>query len=261
MRRHGHPLLARLLTVAVGIAADAAAPAPTAPTVDCPPTTPPPATPHAAAPTAGARRRPSRRRTARDDGARDAGRRRRPPTPDPTPEPADDPADDRRPSRNRPDHDRSDDAVRRRAQPRRPSRTPPERRRRSRRPSPPSPPGARRARQPTRLRAATRRDHSGRSPSRCSAPVQYANGWGDCRDGCARRHVGHRHARRAHAAAARRGRRHGHPDPLRERRHAGNGITITGADGWYYNYFHVNNDTPGHRRRCSPAPSGRCRRS
>jgi hypothetical protein len=22
-------------------------------------------------------------------------------------------------------------------------------------------------------------------------------------------------------------------------------ITITGADGWYYNYFHVNNDTPG----------------
>ena len=26
---------------------------------------------------------------------------------------------------------------------------------------------------------------------------------------------------------------------------AGNVITITGADGWYYNYFHVNNDTPG----------------
>ena len=26
---------------------------------------------------------------------------------------------------------------------------------------------------------------------------------------------------------------------------AGNGISITGADGWYYNYFHVNNDTPG----------------
>ena len=22
-------------------------------------------------------------------------------------------------------------------------------------------------------------------------------------------------------------------------------ISITGADGWYYNYFHVNNDTPG----------------
>ena len=28
---------------------------------------------------------------------------------------------------------------------------------------------------------------------------------------------------------------------------AGVVITITGADGWYYNYFHVNNDTPGHR--------------
>ena len=26
---------------------------------------------------------------------------------------------------------------------------------------------------------------------------------------------------------------------------SGNGITVTGADGWYYNYFHVNNDTPG----------------
>ena len=22
-------------------------------------------------------------------------------------------------------------------------------------------------------------------------------------------------------------------------------ITVTGADGWYYNYFHVNDDTPG----------------
>ena len=26
---------------------------------------------------------------------------------------------------------------------------------------------------------------------------------------------------------------------------AGSVITVTGADGWYYNYFHVNNDTPG----------------
>jgi hypothetical protein len=26
---------------------------------------------------------------------------------------------------------------------------------------------------------------------------------------------------------------------------AGTVISITGADGWYYNYFHVNNDTPG----------------
>ena len=26
---------------------------------------------------------------------------------------------------------------------------------------------------------------------------------------------------------------------------AGAAITITGADGWYYNYFHVNDDSPG----------------
>ena len=34
----------------------------------------------------------------------------------------------------------------------------------------------------------------------------------------------------------------------------GNSVTIKGADGWTYHYLHVNNDTPGHRRR--PRPPG-----
>ncbi len=74
--------------------------------------------------------------------------------------------------------------------------------------------------------------------------VQYANGWGDCRDGCSRRHVGTDilGVRMQPLLAA--------VDGTITRIHtdagiSGNGITVTGADGWYYNYFHVNNDTPG----------------
>jgi hypothetical protein len=75
-------------------------------------------------------------------------------------------------------------------------------------------------------------------------PVRYSNDFGACRDGCARRHEGN--------------------DLLGVRMQpllavvdgtitriqtdagiSGNAISVTGADGWYYNYFHVNNDTPG----------------
>ena len=76
-------------------------------------------------------------------------------------------------------------------------------------------------------------------------PVRFGNDWGACRDGCTRLHEGTdligvrmqpllaavggtvTHIRYENAGTA------------------GATITITGADGWYYNYFHVNNDTPG----------------
>ena len=90
--------------------------------------------------------------------------------------------------------------------------------------------------------------------------VQYANGWGDCRDGCARRHQGTDMigVRMQPLLAA----VDGTVTPIRYENAgtAGNVITITGADGWYYNYFHVNNDTPGTDDGLA-APSGRCRRS
>ena len=76
-------------------------------------------------------------------------------------------------------------------------------------------------------------------------PVTYSDGWGDCRDGCSRAHVGTdiigvqmqpllaavdgTITRITPVAAG----------------ISGVAITITGPDGWRYNYFHVNNDTPG----------------
>jgi hypothetical protein len=74
-------------------------------------------------------------------------------------------------------------------------------------------------------------------------PVHYSNGWGDCRDNCARRHEGTDMlgVRMQPLLAAVDG------TITRIRTDAGisgSGITVTGADGWYYNYFHVNNDTP-----------------
>ena len=58
-------------------------------------------------------------------------------------------------------------------------------------------------------------------------------------------------------AAARRVRRHGHPDPGRPARASpASSITVTRGDGVRANYFHVNDDTPGHdrrRRRARPA--------
>ena len=76
-------------------------------------------------------------------------------------------------------------------------------------------------------------------------PVRYGNGWGNCRDGCARRHIGTDMigVRMQPLLAAVDG-------TITRIRYENEGtagvvITITGADGWYYNYFHVNNDTPG----------------
>jgi hypothetical protein len=76
-------------------------------------------------------------------------------------------------------------------------------------------------------------------------PVQYGNDWGACRDGCSRRHQGTDliGVRMQPLLAA----VDGTVTRLRHesRGTAGTVITVTGADGWYYNYFHVNNDTPG----------------
>ena len=75
--------------------------------------------------------------------------------------------------------------------------------------------------------------------------VNYGNDWGNCRDGCARRHQGTDMigVRMQPLLAA----VDGTVTRIRYENvgTAGSVISITGADGWYYNYFHVNNDTPG----------------
>ena len=75
--------------------------------------------------------------------------------------------------------------------------------------------------------------------------VNYGNDWGNCRDGCARRHQGTDMigVRMQPLLAA----VDGTVTRIRYENvgTAGTVISITGADGWYYNYFHVNNDTPG----------------
>ena len=38
--------------------------------------------------------------------------------------------------------------------------------------------------------------------------------------------------------------------------HSGNMLILTGTDGWKYWYIHINNDTPGHRRRQQSRGSG-----
>ena len=58
------------------------------------------------------------------------------------------------------------------------------------------------------------------------------------------------------AAAARRRRRRGAPGHVQQHVIGGNSVTIKGADGWTYHYLHVNNDTPGHRRRPGHARPG-----
>jgi len=75
--------------------------------------------------------------------------------------------------------------------------------------------------------------------------VHYGNDWGNCRDGCARRHQGTDllGVRMQPLLAA----VDGTVTRIRYENlgTAGSVISITGADGWYYNYFHVNDDTPG----------------
>jgi murein DD-endopeptidase MepM/ murein hydrolase activator NlpD len=76
-------------------------------------------------------------------------------------------------------------------------------------------------------------------------PVRYSNDFGACRDGCARHHQGNDMigVRMQPLLAAVDG-------TITEIRYESHGdtaaaIKITGADGWYYGYYHVNNDTPG----------------
>jgi murein DD-endopeptidase MepM/ murein hydrolase activator NlpD len=76
-------------------------------------------------------------------------------------------------------------------------------------------------------------------------PVTYEDGWGACRDGCTRSHVGTDiiGVQMQPLLAA--------VDGTITRISpvatgiSGVAISITGPDGWRYNYFHVNNDTPG----------------
>jgi Peptidase family M23 len=76
-------------------------------------------------------------------------------------------------------------------------------------------------------------------------PVRYSNDFGACRDGCARHHEGNDllGVRMQPLLAA----VDGTITRIRYENEgtAGAAISVTGADGWYYNYFHVNNDTPG----------------
>jgi murein DD-endopeptidase MepM/ murein hydrolase activator NlpD len=75
-------------------------------------------------------------------------------------------------------------------------------------------------------------------------PVAYANGWGDPRDGGARRHegtdiigVGMQPLLAATDGRITQFR-------LEPKGRSGVAISIRDADGWRYNYFHANNDTP-----------------
>ncbi len=76
-------------------------------------------------------------------------------------------------------------------------------------------------------------------------PVTYEDGWGACRDACTRQHVGTDiiGVQMQPLLAA--------VDGTITRISpvatgiSGVAISITGPDGWRYNYFHVNNDTPG----------------
>jgi murein DD-endopeptidase MepM/ murein hydrolase activator NlpD len=76
-------------------------------------------------------------------------------------------------------------------------------------------------------------------------PVRYSNDFGACRDGCARHHKGNDMlgVRMQPLLAA--------VDGTLSKAYlvnqgiAGVQLRVTGDDGWYYNYIHVNNDTPG----------------
>ena len=76
-------------------------------------------------------------------------------------------------------------------------------------------------------------------------PVRYSNDWGNCRDGCVRHHQGTDviGVRMQPLLAA----MDGTVTRIRYENvgKAGSIVTIKDAEGWSYNYFHVNNDTPG----------------
>jgi peptidase M23-like protein len=75
--------------------------------------------------------------------------------------------------------------------------------------------------------------------------VRYADDFGECRDGCQRRHEGIdiMGTKLQHEVAAVDGRVVAvHADASGR---SGNTVTLESADGWTYVYRHVNNDTPG----------------
>src|SRR5690242_20632099 len=75
--------------------------------------------------------------------------------------------------------------------------------------------------------------------------VHYSDDFGDCREGCTRRHMGNDllGAKLMHEVAASNGTiAWVHADNTGT---AGNMLQLTGADGWVYWYIHLNNDTPG----------------
>ena len=83
--------------------------------------------------------------------------------------------------------------------------------------------------------------------------VSYTDTFGDCRDGCARRHEGNDliGQRLLHELAA----RDGVVTWMRSDASgtSGNWLEITDSDGWHYNYGHINNDTPGTDDGANPA--------
>ena len=75
--------------------------------------------------------------------------------------------------------------------------------------------------------------------------VTYTDDFGDCREGCTRRHMGNDllGAKLMHEVAASAGTiAWVHADNTGT---AGNMLQLTGDDGWVYWYIHINNDTPG----------------
>ena len=75
-------------------------------------------------------------------------------------------------------------------------------------------------------------------------PVDYYDNWNECRDDCLRHHEGIDiiGVKMQPLLAA----VDGTITAIGERGEtAGIGVTITARDGWRYNYFHVNNDSPG----------------
>jgi hypothetical protein len=75
--------------------------------------------------------------------------------------------------------------------------------------------------------------------------VSYTDTFGDCRDGCSRRHLGNDliGQRLLHEVAAVDGTVTYMVNDASGT--GGNWLEITDAQGWHYNYGHINNDTPG----------------
>jgi hypothetical protein len=105
--------------------------------------------------------------------------------------------------------------------------------------------------------AAAERTPTGMPYHRITFPVDghvnYSDDFGNCREGCTRRHMGNDllGAKLMHEVAAN--------DGIIAWVHAnntgtaGNMLQLTGTDGWVYWYIHINNDTPGTDDGLNPA--------